>query len=269
MGNIDRERICHLYRRFLGRFSRRVSGKVQFACRSFIIALLEVIDLKPLEKLLKNICNPLLKSNRIEERDIENKRSEDVSGGDQVKIHQEEIKNRKKKFDYDGGDYVFLEKNKRSEGVSGGDQVYRRLLPERYRPYITKINDVKADGHCGYRVIADYVYNSQDEWSRVRRELLEELKDNPHPYLHECGEAYYLKVIDCINCFETPTIEHHWFDVLDVAILVATRYNVALASLSYSPNGSFETSQTMLPLGRYPDRIICMGLIRSNHFVQS
>ena len=41
--------------------------------------------------------------------------------------------------------------------------------------FIDKIVEVKGDGNCGYRSVADLLGMGQDSWSVVRNHLLKEL----------------------------------------------------------------------------------------------
>ena len=44
------------------------------------------------------------------------------------------------------------------------DIVYWSEIPLIFQRYVEHVVDVKADGNCGYRVIAAQVYNSQEKW---------------------------------------------------------------------------------------------------------
>jgi len=53
--------------------------------------------------------------------------------------------------------------------------------------FIENIVDVKADGNCGYRVIAAILDMSEDSWSLVRNHLLKELGQWSNEYIHLLG----------------------------------------------------------------------------------
>jgi len=49
-------------------------------------------------------------------------------------------------------------------------------MPQFMRPYIEKIVDVKGDGNCGFRVIAESLGLTEERHVMVRRALIQELK---------------------------------------------------------------------------------------------
>ena len=53
--------------------------------------------------------------------------------------------------------------------------IYIDACPDGLRPYIQHIKDVKADGNCGFRAIADLLGFGEDGWLHVRKDLLLEL----------------------------------------------------------------------------------------------
>ncbi|KAH6789587.1 hypothetical protein C2S51_004593 [Perilla frutescens var. frutescens] len=116
---------------------------------------------------------------------------------------------------------------------------YIDQIPCTYQPYVEKIEDVKADGHCGFRVIAGLLFGNEDSWSRVRCDNLYELRKNNEEWK---------------RCH-----------------VIASTYNVILVTLG----GRYPA--TFLPLFSAPPttpRIITMALVKYgeskclNHFVR-
>ncbi|CAL8076721.1 unnamed protein product [Prunus armeniaca] len=61
-------------------------------------------------------------------------------------------------------------------------QQYNDKLPVAIRPFIMGAKDVKSDGNCGFRAIARLLGYRENSWRKVRRELLNELKNDEFLY---------------------------------------------------------------------------------------
>ncbi|XP_068504242.1 uncharacterized protein [Phaseolus vulgaris] len=60
-------------------------------------------------------------------------------------------------------------------------------FPVGYHPYIVDVVDVKADGHCGYRVVAAQLGMGDESWVVVRMNLLKELSEWRQEYVQLFG----------------------------------------------------------------------------------
>ena len=128
-----------------------------------------------------------------------------------------------------------------------------------YHPYIFYVVDVKADGHCGYRVVVAELGMGEESWVVVRMNLLKELSEWRQEYVELFGgdERYeYLKkslLVDhmsmvrmtktlsfvlCISPFNfVPQLNlqagtDKWMAILDMGYIIANRYNAILVSMS-------------------------------------
>ena len=63
----------------------------------------------------------------------------------------------------------------RTRAMSHKPIIYIDACLNGLRRYIQHIKDVKADGNCGFRAIADLLEFGEDGWLRVRKDLLLEL----------------------------------------------------------------------------------------------
>jgi len=69
----------------------------------------------------------------------------------------------------------------------------RRIMPmlDQFQPFIhdfiDNIVDVKLDGNCGYRLVADLSSMGEDSWLLVRNHLLKELGKFSHEYIKLFG----------------------------------------------------------------------------------
>ena len=139
-------------------------------------------------------------------------------------------------------------------------------MPLEFHPYITRTKDVASDGHCGFRAIAALLGFGENAWARVRRDLLEELTNFEEEYKVIFVETEAVNQMKYrLNCFEETAFSSHWMDMPEMGYLVASRYNVAVVSLS--PTACF----TLLPLRTAvvePPKCICIGFVNQNHFIQ-
>jgi len=59
-----------------------------------------------------------------------------------------------------------------------------------------------------------------------------------------------------------------WMDIIDIGYVIASRYNVILVSLSHKQNMTFFPLRSQPPGDSSVYRIICIGYVYDNHFVQ-
>ncbi|XP_068466719.1 uncharacterized protein [Phaseolus vulgaris] len=141
-------------------------------------------------------------------------------------------------------------------------------FPVGIHPYIVDIVDVKADGHCGYRAVGALLGMGEESWAIVRMNLHKELCQWRQEYidLFDGDERYeFLK--------NSLLVDHmintdKWMTIPNMGYVIANRYNVIVVCLS------LKHSLTIFPLRSQPPtdfkhhRIICIGHVHGNHFVQ-
>ncbi|KAH1210380.1 hypothetical protein GmHk_15G044706 [Glycine max] len=94
--------------------------------------------------------------------------------------------------------------------------------------FIHNIVDVKADGNCGYRSVADLLGMGEDSWSLVRNHLLKELGKFSEDYIKLFGgtkrfeELRMSLLVDGLIKVTTDK----WIDITDMEYVIASRYNV-------------------------------------------
>ena len=59
-----------------------------------------------------------------------------------------------------------------------------------------------------------------------------------------------------------------WMDITDMGYVIASRYNVVLVSLSLQQSMTFFPLRSQPPTNSFVHRIICIGHVFCNHFVQ-
>ncbi|KAL8557593.1 hypothetical protein ACS0TY_004878 [Phlomoides rotata] len=153
-----------------------------------------------------------------------------------------------------------IRKNTRSASANFVTQ-----MPVEYQPYVLDTKNVMADGHYGFRTVASLMGFGEDNWVRVRQDLMNELSRNLSLYAGVfLQEEKVGEVLESLNCFTESARYKHWFTLPYMGYLVSSAYNVAFITFSN------EISLTFLPLHSAPPerpRSICMGMVNNNHFI--
>ncbi|RZB74634.1 putative protein FAR1-RELATED SEQUENCE 10, partial [Glycine soja] len=139
-----------------------------------------------------------------------------------------------------------------------------------FQGFIRDVVDVKADGNCGYRSIGALLGMGEDSWPLVRNELLKELGRWSHEYMNLFGgtERFeQLKLSLLVDGFSKVSVDK-WMDIKDMGYMIASRYNVILVSLSQQQSMTFFPLRSQPPPDSSGHRIICVGHVFGNHFVQ-
>ncbi|AET02411.2 hypothetical protein MTR_8g040220 [Medicago truncatula] len=130
-------------------------------------------------------------------------------------------------------------------------------MPKFMRPLIEKIVDVKGDGNCGFRAIAESLGLIEESHVMVQRALIQEGRYN-----------YILKGFYPPKNYSGFAPPDKWLTLPDVGHNVATYYNRPVEEITSLEIG---ISETFFPIRGRPSinpksHIICLGLI-PNHFV--
>ncbi|XP_057465757.1 uncharacterized protein LOC130755383 [Actinidia eriantha] len=146
---------------------------------------------------------------------------------------------------------------------------YIEKLPVDLQRYISHTVDVQPDGHCGFRAIAALIGYSEEGWSQVRLELIEEIKQNKDLYDQLYPDRNLVaNLLFSLNWFEPWALEMYWMDSMPLGIVIASRYNLVLHTFGENVASCF----THLPLRSSPvpnqeRREIAIAHV-GNHFVQ-
>jgi histone-lysine N-methyltransferase SETD2 len=148
-------------------------------------------------------------------------------------------------------------------------------MPHFMHPYLEDIVDVKADGHCGFRVVAQHLGKGEESQGLIRLAMVRELTMFRSVYLQVYEYEERLQYI--LDGLYPPKImpksgvasKDKWFTFPDMGHIVATAYNRVVVELTSPTIGH---SETFFPLRGHPPsdpttRILCMGLV-PNHFVE-
>ena len=97
------------------------------------------------------------------------------------------------------------------------------------RRAITRINNVRDDGNCGYRAIARIVKGDEEMWRTVKEEMLQHLESQLSLYLPLFGESEVSRTAARLWNRDTPTPSQYWLCIPEDPVIAANTYNVALA----------------------------------------
>ena len=145
---------------------------------------------------------------------------------------------------------------------------YMDQLPLFMHQFIEDIVDVAGDGHCGFRAVSGLLGRSVETHSIIRLELLQELNSNRQSYLQLFGSERRFKQIKHAL---TPAgiglaLEDKWMTFPDMGFLIAQKYKCVVLLLT-----RYGMSETFFPLRCAPtesDRLMCLGYVNNNHFMQ-
>ncbi|GJT44264.1 hypothetical protein Tco_0952979, partial [Tanacetum coccineum] len=106
---------------------------------------------------------------------------------------------------------------------------YINQFPRMFHAFIDWVQDVKADGNCGFRATAVGLHLHEDEWPTIRYRLLQELNMHHQQYVSMFGADVYNNVRDRLNFFNidecAPMIK--WMSMLEIGILIASHFNIS------------------------------------------
>ncbi|KAL5131810.1 hypothetical protein HKD37_12G034615 [Glycine soja] len=172
------------------------------------------------------------------------------------------------------------------------------LILDQFQPFIHEfidnIVDVKAGGNCGYRAIATLLGIGEDSWSLVCNYLLKELGKRSYDYIKlfggtdrfeelrrsllvdglsmVCNLCFAFKELTLNKCDVYICLIHvttdNWMDIIEMRYVIASTYNVILVSLSLQQSMTFFPLRSQPPTDSSVHRIICIGHVYGNHFVQ-
>ncbi|GJV07398.1 putative ribonuclease H-like domain-containing protein [Tanacetum coccineum] len=160
----------------------------------------------------------------------------------------------------------------RSSGKHGSHTVTRvperflKQLPQIFHPYVTELQDVIGDGNCGFRSVAVALGLPQDQWPRIRSDLVSELDCNRQKYKYIFGTTGYKKI------YETVKKAGKWMEMPNTGLVIASTYKRVVISLSHG--GNVGGCTTSFPLWSSPPQsesleTIVIAHVNGNHFIRA
>jgi hypothetical protein len=130
---------------------------------------------------------------------------------------------------------------------------------------LRKIVDVRGDGNCGFRAIAESTGLMEESHVMIERSLIQEMKEHRNHYMRIYGgEDHYNYILNVLHPPENSSGFAHpdkWLTLSDMCLIVATYYNRPMVEITSLEIG---ISETFFPIrGRLlinPKRhIMCLG----------
>lgn len=147
---------------------------------------------------------------------------------------------------------------------------YVDQFPVILHPYIRDVQDVRADGNCGFRSIAVSLGYQEDKWPNVRYNLIAELDTFLGQYVEILGgyerastDRHALHFFQ--NDVEAPF--EHWMTMPDMGLLIASTYNVILHVFHRTESVTYLSLRTTPP-PPFQHITIAIGHVNNNHYVQ-
>ncbi|CAO2819275.1 unnamed protein product [Amaranthus hypochondriacus] len=129
--------------------------------------------------------------------------------------------------------------------------LYGNYLPAIMHPYLEGWLNVKADGNCGFRVVADAFHGGEDNWAHARRSMYNALGlDTIYERLYG-GQQEVIEAMNRIlwdNSVESAPPKHWMMSIQDLFV-IATFYNCVVIYFSFGATPAFHT---ILPLRALP-----------------
>ncbi|GKC42115.1 hypothetical protein Tco_1059837 [Tanacetum coccineum] len=92
------------------------------------------------------------------------------------------------------------------------------------------LQDVRGDGNCGFRSVAVALGLSEDQWPRIRSDLVRELEDNHQKYKYIFGTTGYKKI------YNTVRFAGKWMEMPNTGLIIASAYNRVVITLANGGN---------------------------------
>ncbi|KAL5158335.1 hypothetical protein HKD37_15G042837 [Glycine soja] len=110
----------------------------------------------------------------------------------------------------------------------------------------------------------------EDSWPLVHNHLLKELDKFSDDYIKFFGgtDRFEELTISLLVDGLTKVNMDKWMDITNMGYVIASRYNVVLVSWSQQQSMTFFPLRSQPPTDSSMHRIICIGHVYVNHFVQ-
>ncbi|KAE8700611.1 hypothetical protein F3Y22_tig00110556pilonHSYRG00418 [Hibiscus syriacus] len=128
------------------------------------------------------------------------------------------------------------------------------------------LQDVIGDGNCGFRSVAVALGLSEDQWPRIRSDLVRELDVNQQKYKYIFGTTDYKKI------YKTVQLAGKWMEMPNTGLIIASAYNRVVISLANG--GNVGGCTTIFPLWSSPPQsephgTIVIAHVNDNHYIKA
>lgn len=147
---------------------------------------------------------------------------------------------------------------------------YGKQIPKVFHPYISDINDVIPDGHCGFRCVSLALFDNQQRHLYIRNQLLKELVGNGSFWRHIFDpehKGHYDNLYKRIQ-FSGPgsASRTNWMDMPECGFLVANLFQIIVISVD------IRGSSTIFPMNlgpvEYEEPLVApIVYVNNGHFI--
>nr|GEV88236.1 RNA-directed DNA polymerase, eukaryota [Tanacetum cinerariifolium] len=128
------------------------------------------------------------------------------------------------------------------------------------------LQDVKGDGNCGFRSVAVALGLFEDQWPRIRSDMVWELEANHQNYKYIFGTTGYKQI------YKTVRFAGKWMEMPNTGFIIASAYNRVVISLANG--GNVRGCTTTFPLWSIPPQsepyeTIVIAHVYGNHFIKA
>lgn len=147
---------------------------------------------------------------------------------------------------------------------------YGKQIPKVFHPYISDINDVIPDGHCGFRCVSLALFDNQQRHLYIRNQLLKELEGNGSLWRHIFDpeqQGHYDNLYKRIQ-FSGPgsASPANWMDMPECGFLAANLFQIIVISID------IRGSSTIFPMNlgpvEYEEPLVApIVYVNNGHFI--
>jgi hypothetical protein len=106
---------------------------------------------------------------------------------------------------------------------------FRNAFPRFMYPLLTGWFNPRADGNCGFRVFANALLHTEENWEFVRRSVVTELANHGDRYERVYGGMEYVaEAIERISWEGGPCPRDHWMSAIADLFPIATAFDCAI-----------------------------------------
>ncbi|OVA05760.1 Ovarian tumor [Macleaya cordata] len=145
---------------------------------------------------------------------------------------------------------------------------YLSQLPKPMQTYISSIEDVPGDGHCGYHVVAMKMgLDLESGWKDVRQAMVKELDLNIDFYTKMFDLEIVHKLRKRFDYYGDRDItSDYWLQMPEAGFIIAEAFVTVVVLISRDMNFTFVPSR--YPYSQYTrNRLIVMAHVNSSHYV--
>nr|GEU42263.1 hypothetical protein [Tanacetum cinerariifolium] len=147
-----------------------------------------------------------------------------------------------------------------SELVEDGDIQCKDVL-HRFKEKFS-IQNVGSDGNYGFRAVALGLGLLEDQWHRIRSDLVRELEARQRQYKYVFGTIGYEKT------YNTVKFAKGWMEMLDTGLVIASAYKKVVVNLSDAGGCNTSFSLSSKPSQSDSHETIVVAYVDGNHYIR-